>query len=334
MNIVTRLLCAAGAISLLSGAMAGAQDYAFVPEGQRMTCYHVYATGERPEYGPKKGDWSVGVSFNPATLSYRLKLQPDNGEFAGAFIADKATAQKQMFILSQDPLAALRIRYFVSDNWAFRTTLGLNGSHIDYKEYVQDDLAKSVNPLSENKVVDGIISGMNSLSLAVGAQYVSGRGPLKFVAGFSAVYAIAGGELDFYYGNAFTDLNRIPSSMPMTMPAAAGSSDPSLNDFKSVMGITYGRPVKRFCVGYVRGLGMSADMGVEWFMTEKLSLAGAMTFTPLMYVWQPQTYAVYEGFSSYTGKVEQYNDLVSPGSHALLYGTENIGFNISLNYFF
>ena len=33
-------------------------------------------------------------------------------------------------------------------------------------------------------------------------------------------------------------------------------------------------------------------------------------------------------------KVQQYNDRISPGSFAVLYGTENIGFNVSLNYYF
>ena len=49
--------------------------------------------------------------------------------------------------------------------------------------------------------------------------------------------------------------------------------------------------------------------------------------------FQPQTYTVYEGFSTKTGKVEQVNGLVSPGSNALLYGTQNIGCRISLTYY-
>ena len=103
-----------------------------------------------PRFSPKRGDWSIGVTFNPVTLSYRLKMQPDNGDFAGEFIEGMAGSKKQMFILSQDPLAAFRFRYFLSDKWAFRATVGLNGSHIDYREYVDDDLAKAVDPDSRN----------------------------------------------------------------------------------------------------------------------------------------------------------------------------------------
>ncbi len=284
-------------------------------------------------FSPKRGDWSIGVSFNPATLSYKLKMQPKNGEFAGEFIEGMANSQKQMFILSQDPLAAFRFRYFLSDKWAFRAALGLNGSHIDYREYVDDDLAKAINPESRNQVVDAVVSNLNNASLAIGFQYMAGKGPLKFIAGFGLTYSIAGGSLKFNYGNELTSENRVPSSMPMTRPATTGGSA-TLNDFKADLGIDYARPTERYNVGYIQGLGVNADMGVEWFMTGRLSLSGAMTFTPVMFTLQPQTWTKYEGFSSKSGKVEQYNARVSPGSHAVLYGTENIGFNIALNYFF
>ena len=39
---------------------------------------------------------------------------------------------------------------------------------------------------------------------------------IKFVYGFDLLYAIAGGRMVFDYGNAMTDLNHVPSSMPVT----------------------------------------------------------------------------------------------------------------------
>lgn len=92
----------------LASVGAKAQGESNVPEGKRITCYHVYSD-KAPHFSPKRGDWSIGVTFNPATLSYRLKMQPDNGDFAGDFIEGMATSSKQMFILSQDPLAAFRV---------------------------------------------------------------------------------------------------------------------------------------------------------------------------------------------------------------------------------
>ena len=68
------LILSLAALTLASvGAMA--QGESNVPEGKRITCYHVYSD-KAPHFSPKRGDWSIGVTFNPATLSYRLKMQP------------------------------------------------------------------------------------------------------------------------------------------------------------------------------------------------------------------------------------------------------------------
>ena len=67
-----------------------------------------------PKYSPKRGDWSIGVTFNPASLAYKRGLQPKKHEFAGDFIEGMANSSKQMFVLSQDPLASFRFRYILS----------------------------------------------------------------------------------------------------------------------------------------------------------------------------------------------------------------------------
>lgn len=281
-------------------------------------------------YVPKKGDWSIGITFNPATMGRDIRMQPKAGEFAGSWIEELASSPRQMFILSQDPLAAIRAKYYISNKTAFRATLGFNGSLINYREYVRDDLAASIDPSTENKVVDNVRSNLNSVTLQLGLEGRKGEGCVRFVYGFDLMYTLAGGRMTFNYGNALTDLNRVPSSMPMTSEMKAGS----VNDFQSKLGIDYGRPVERYNSGYIHGIGLSVDMGIEVFLAERVSVGLAMNFTPIMVTFQPQTYTVYEGFSSLSGKVENYNGLVSPGSNALLYGTENIGCRLSLNYYF
>ena len=107
---------------------------AFTAIGQEKNKYYI----------PKKGDWSIGVTFNPATLGRNISMQPKAGEFAGDWIEELASSPKQMFILSQDPLAAIRAKYYLSSKMAVRATLGFNGSLVNYKEYVRDDLASSI----------------------------------------------------------------------------------------------------------------------------------------------------------------------------------------------
>lgn len=277
---------------------------------------------------PKKGDWAIGVTFNPASMGSAIALQPKNGEFAGEYLEGLAANPKQMFIMSKDPMAAIKFKYYTSSQSAFRMSVGINGSLVNYREYVQDDLAKTLNPNSQNLVVDRATSSMNSLSLMLGKEWSKGSKAVRFIYGVDVMYTVAGGNIFFKYGNALTDLNRAPSTMPMTQ------SGGELNNFiDKSWGIAYGRPVKRNNIGYVHGIGISADAGLEIFLAENISLGAALNFTPIMVTFQPQTYTVYEGFSAKTGKVEQVNGLVSPGSNALLYGTQNIGCRISLTYY-
>lgn len=281
----------------------------------------------------EKGDMAISVTFNPASLGYKMSCQPSPGDFVGNYIQTLATDPtgagypKQMFILSQDPLAAVKFKRYISNTSAFRATLGFNGSIVNYREYVQDDLSVALNPDSQNKVVDMASSRLNSVSLALGAEWKVGEKAIKFIYGVDLLYAIAGGDIVFDYGNMMTDLNHVPSTMPMT------SSGGKLDDFKTKAGIAYARPLKRYNSGYIHGIGLLVDAGLELFLAERISLAAAMTFTPVMAMFQPRTYATYEGFSAYTGKVETFTDTVSPGSSAFLYGTENIGCRVTLTYY-
>ena len=191
-------------------------------------------------------------------------------------------------------------------------------------------MALALNPDSQNQVVDEIQSKMNSGSLMLGCELMCGTKTVRFIVGADLLYSIAGGHLLFNYGNKMTDLNRIPSSMPMTSEMKEGS----VNDFTSRFGIAYGRPLDRYNSGYISAFGLSLDMGIEVFIAERISTGLTMSFTPVAVAFQPETYTVYEGFCSYTGKVENYTGYVSPGSNALLYGIENFGVRISMNYYF
>ena len=283
---------------------------------------------EKNLFTPTKGTWTVGVTSNPASIGSGIAIQPKHGEFAGDYLSGLAANPKQMFIISKDPMASIKFKYYTSSNTAFRLSLGINGSLVNYREYVQDDMAKALNPDSQNQVADCATSSMNSFSVLLGKEWTRGKGTVRFVYGVDFMYTIAGGHMFFKYGNAMTDLNRAPSTMPMTQ------SGGDLNNYiDEGWGIQYGRPVARKNIGYIHGIGISADAGIEVFLADRISLTAAMNFTPVMLTFQPQTYSVFEGFSTKTGKVERVNGLVSPGSRAVLYGTQNIGCRISLTYY-
>lgn len=285
---------------------------------------------EKSYYTPKKGDWAVGVIFNPASLGSKLAIQPKHGEFAGTYVQGLALDKRQMFIMSQDPVAGIRLKYHTSDKSALRISVGLNGSVVNYREYVTDDRAVALNPNSTNKVVDNAQSAFNSVSLMVGNEWKLGEKAVKFVFGFDVMYTVAGGKLRYQYGNAITEYNKVPSTMPML----GTTTNEGVNDWSENAAIPYARPVRSYNQGYIHGIGISVDMGLECFVAERLSLGVALNFTPLMFTIQPRTWTTYEGFNNWSGKVEEFTNLVSPGSNALLYGTENIGCRISMQYYF
>lgn len=285
---------------------------------------------EKSYYTPKKGDWAVGVIFNPASLGSKLAIQPKHGEFAGTYVQGLALDKRQMFIMSQDPVASIRFKYHTSDKSALRISVGLNGSVVNYREYVTDDRAVALNPNSTNKVVDNAQSAFNSVSLMVGNEWKLGEKAVKFVFGFDVMYTVAGGKLRYQYGNAITEYNKVPSTMPMLDT----TTNEGVNDWVENAAIAYARPVRSYNQGYIHGIGVSVDMGLECFVAERLSLGVALNFTPLMFTIQPRTWTTYEGFNNWSGKVEEFTNLVSPGSNALLYGTENIGCRITMQYYF
>lgn len=285
---------------------------------------------EKSYYTPKKGDWAVGVIFNPASLGSKLAIQPKHGEFAGTYVQGLALDKRQMFIMSQDPVAGIRLKYHTSNKSALRISAGLNGSVVNYREYVTDDRAVALNPNSTNKVIDNAQSAFNSVSLMVGNEWKLGEKAVKFVFGFDVMYTVAGGKLRYQYGNAITEYNKVPSTMPMLDT----TTNEGVNDWVENAAIPYARPVRSYNQGYIHGIGVSVDMGLECFVAERLSLGVALNFTPLMFTIQPRTWTTYEGFNNWSGKVEEFTNLVSPGSNALLYGTENIGCRITMQYYF
>ena len=281
---------------------------------------------------PKPGSLSFGITYNP--MAGDISYQPGTGDFASQFVSSMGANPKSMFFLSQEPKASLMMKYHISEKTAFRANLGLNGSRVDYREYVDDMAGLQEDPTSNAVVTDVIHTKLNCVNLGAALEFSRPFKQFQFIAGFGIMYAVGGGSMSFDYGNPLTEefgWQRI------TMPMLAVDPDPqkSLNNFPAVntVGITAGYPVERYNVGYNHGIGFTFDMGLEWFVFDGVSLAASLAVTPVMLVIQPQTWTIYEGYSNLTGKIQQYNDLVSPGSSGCVYGFDNIGLRLSLNYY-
>lgn len=354
---------------LLLASAASAQEVQVAKKGNRMT--------------PSKGDFSVGFTFNPVALSKKLKYQPSIGTFAGDWVGSQAEYPHQMFFLSTDPLASFLVKYRFTDHWGIRASLGFTGSRTNYKEYLVDDYAKhmSMNQesggYSDKLVVDVITAKLLGLTVGVSAEYTKNFGALSVIAGFGIQYALGGGSMSFKYGNDYIYeeeggrwINYKPTTTAYTQMKSGDLEQGVLNGYvghESTSKPTYiyngfdtrclstsanVRPADRYNIGYSNGIGFTCDMGIEWFFAGKMSLTAAITFTPLMVLFQTETYATFEGLQTRTvkykndGSYDSTNDLstadfkvvkfdrpVSPGSTALLYGTENLGFRLGFNYY-
>ena len=282
-------------------------------------------------FTPKKGDFSFGVTFNP--LTEFASYQPSTGDFAGDYIKGLGEYPHQLYFLGVEPKLSFVLRKHLKDNWSARAAFGISGSRINYKEYVRDDHAwKKTNGESLNTVEDAIVGDLKGWSLGVAAEYNKSFGRLSFIAGFGILFARGGGQMEFSYGNAFsTDDN---ANNPTTM-AYTKMTENSLNEYTAgkVKNIAVARPIERYNIGMCTAIGLTCDMGLEYFFAGQMSITAAVTFSPVTFFSQPQTYAKFEGYNTNDQEVQKFNLLVSPGSKAILYGTQNVGLRFGFHYY-
>ena len=297
------------------------------------------ASSSRQQFMPRKGDFSFGVTWNP--ISQFGSYQPEANDFAGSFVKSLGDYPHQMYFLGIDPKFSFVLRYHMSDNWSLRTSLGLSGSKINYKEYVMDDVAYKADTFTQARVEDCIHSDMKGISLGLEAEYTKSFGPLAFIAGFGAQFAIGGGKMTFDYGNTYGSHN---SYAPHTMPYLMLSTNDvqTLNEYgyiqngatgSKMKNVTSARPLERYNIGMCKALAFTCDMGIEYFFIGQMSITLAVTFVPVAIYFQPETYTSFEGYSSTAHQVVNFDTLISPGSNALLYGTQNVGLRLGFNYY-
>ena len=290
---------------------------------------------EAKVYTPEVGSFAIGVNFNPVAAAQGGNAASFStvGQFLygsasdDGIISNAESKPNQMYILAQQPMVAFSFKYQAKEHMAFKASVGFSGANINYREYVNDDKAMAFNPMSEAQVADAVMLDYKGGGITAGLEFNAGKN-LRFVGGFGLMYSFGGGDVKFEYGNQITEANQHPTTMEKI--------DKNINEFAS-SGCTwmdYGRPVKQYNVGVSHGIGLYVNLGLEWFFMKNASIGATVDLTPIMVAFQPQTYTIYEGYDKYHGEVAQYNDLISPGSTYLLYGTENIGVNISLHYYF
>ncbi len=282
----------------------------------------------KKNYVAKKGSSSIGIMYNPVS-GQRANGMFKAGDFVGNAIAAQGASPAQMVILA-DPMISIRFKHMITDVTAFRASLGFSGANFKYREYVQDDKEVADDPLlvGEALVEDMINFKLNGGGINIGLEFGGGPRNLRFSGGIGLMYSFGGGNMKFDYGNKMTEENPFPSTMPMICDTLMGSGHYYDIDLGGA------RPLKRYNVGMIHAFGLTLDAGVEWFFSQGLSVGATVSLIPLIYAVQPETYTEYEGWSMEDGKKLDFTKKVSSGSSYLLYGTENIGLQLSFNYYF
>jgi hypothetical protein len=80
-------------------------------------------------------------------------------------------------------------------------------------------------------------------------------------------------------------------------------------------------------------IGLVGTVGIEYFVAPKIAL-GAEVDLALLYSWKPAQDSKYEGFNTMNGSVDDYILKVSPKSSDFVFGTQNVGGNLYVMFYF
>lgn len=269
------------------------------------------------EWLPKQGDFSLAFSLNPiATFvgnMFNGNLSNGLGDLAGEPLLDGITGA---------PMVSIMGTYMHTDQLAWKVNLGIGYTHKSINEYVLDDAALFLDPLSKVKVVDKQAYNRIYGSIALGAEYRVGKNlPVQGVFGAGLNYAFGEISYKYNYGNAITELNQIPTI-----------SEPSL--YEAVAGyMPNARPLASQDNDLIHMIGAYASVGVEWFVAPKIALGANVNFG-IYYEVNPSRATTYEGWNTATMQVEQFTELIAPASHGFHLGTDNIGANLYMAFYF
>lgn len=269
------------------------------------------ASKDYSQWLPAQGDWSVGFSLDPLTtfLGNTFNNSTNNSldDFSGEGLLNN--------------MASIMGSYMITDKVAFRANIGLSIGRQHDKRYVADDKSLLLDPLSRDKVEDGIAYSETGGSIALGVDYRVGERRVQGVFGGGIVYAFSTEHIIYNYGNAITEANQCPTIRGGVSYESVASYMPNA------------RPMKNFNYDGTHAFGLYGTIGIEWFVAPKISL-GASVNVILAYSMSPDRYLTYEGWNTLTMAKEEYTELTYPSSNGFTFGTENIGANLYAAFYF
>ena len=219
--------------------------------------------------GAKAGDFAVGIEASPV-LDFVGNMFNGNPDNASAKRWDK-----------QD--YTLHGRYFIADDAAVRLHLRFNpkDNKTIEREFIKDDAARTLNPLSNDKVEDKHVSYQNDWKIGAGYQMFRGQGRLRGFGGGDLFYRYHSASNYYYYGNKMNEFNSAPTS-------AGWVSDNSKRTISDVHSGTHSLGLVAFtgaefyfishaCIGFEVGLAIQGSFGTRSLKTEETMVGSQYT---------------------------------------------------------
>lgn len=269
---------------------------------------------------PAKGDFSIGFSLDPLTTYmgnfFNGNLNNSLGDLGGDPINDVASD-----LSWGKPIVSIMGTYMLTDNLAMKANIGFGFSVSQKNQYALDEAAAFLNPLSRAKVVDSEQQRRSSGSLALGIEYRVGKTrPVQGVFGAGVNYSFGSYRQTYTYGNAITELMQAP--------------DIAVGSYQSLGGyMPKARVLSVQNPDLIHMVGFYGSVGIEWFVAPKIAL-GANVNVGLYYAINPARANTYEGWNTQSMKVEKYTELIAPAAHGFHFGTDNIGSNLYVTFYF
>lgn len=215
-------------------------------------------------------------------------------------------------------------KYMLTDQLGIRANIGFGTKITKQAAYVDDESILVLDEWQRAQVIDTYKGNQFSGSFAVGAEYRVGKRMVQGVFAFSALYGCeVSTEKVWTYGNAITEINQTPANAGLGVAPGVMTAFP---------GVSNARPLsqKASVDHYIGGVG---SIGVEVFVAPKISLGADVNLTIYGRVGGPQS-ATFEGWNEATNEVSVFNDVRLPKTWDFVFSTNNIGANLSLNFYF
>lgn len=277
------------------------------------------ATQPEVAYTPQQGEWAVGFTLNPI-LNFVGNMF--NGT-AGQIFDSKSLGGQPLFANADPayPLISIMGKYMVRDNVAIRANIGLLLNINNQNFYIRDDKAVLLDPLSIEKVIDKAHGETYGGSVFFGAEYRVGKKRIQGVFGGGLNYAFSIYQAKYTYGNAISEANQVPT---------IGAGMPAFTQPISFM--PNARTISQLSSG-THTVGLVGNIGVECFVAPKISL-GLEANLAILYRIELPSYKQLEGYNLITKEVQTYTDIAGQSASGFIFGTQNIGANIFMNFYF